>query len=241
MTVHLVGSGPGDPDLLTVRAARLLRNAEVVVHDRLAEPVLALASPTAARFDVGKHRGDSAYQAEINTLLIELGRTGLEVVRLKGGDPFVFGRGGEEALALSAAGVDWQVVPGVSSAISAPAAAGIPVTHRGVADAVTIVTGHRSKGHRTDWEALAATGATLVVLMGASERAEIARRLVAGGLAPSTPVAAVHDATLPTQRTVHTTLDGLADTSLASPVTLVIGPVAALDLTMTGTMTTVGA
>ena len=142
MTVHLVGAGPGDPELLTLRAARLLATADVVVHDRLAAPVLAMVPPNVARIDVGKMPGGSRTQSEINTLLVELGRAGLEVVRLKGGDPFVFGRGGEEAEALDHAGVRWEVVPGVSSAFAAAAAALVPVTHRGLSDAVTVVTGH---------------------------------------------------------------------------------------------------
>lgn len=181
MTVHLVGAGPGDPELLTMRAVRLLERADVVVHDRLAGPVLALAAG-ARLIDVGKHRGDSAHQAQINDLLVELGRSGAEVVRLKGGDPFVFGRGGEEAIALTDAGVPWTVVPGISTAIAAAGAADIPVTHRGVTDSFTVVTGHRRVGQTTNWEALARTGGTIVVLMGVSSRDEIVAGLVAGGI-----------------------------------------------------------
>lgn len=230
MTVHLVGAGPGDPELLTLRAARLLATADVVVHDRLAEPVLALVPPHVARIDVGKVPGGSRGQAEINALLVELGLAGLEVVRLKGGDPFVFGRGGEEVEALAAAGVAWSVVPGVSSAFAAAAAAGVPVTHRGVSDSVTVVTGHRREGETTDWEALARAGGTIVVLMGVAERADIARRLMAGGRSPSTPVCAVVAGTTPGQRTVRTTLGALGDTEVESPAAIVIGDVAGLRL-----------
>ena len=156
MTVHLVGAGPGDPELLTVRAARLLADADVVVHDRLASLASALARPGAELIDVGKRPGAPYPQENINALLVQLGRQGLEVVRLKGGDPFVFGRGGEEALALAEAGITFTVVPGVTSAVSAPAAAGVPVTHRGISAAFTVVTGHRMTGAESvDWESLA--------------------------------------------------------------------------------------
>ena len=230
MTVHLVGAGPGDPELLTVRAARLLALADVVVHDRLAEPVLSLVPAHVARIDVGKRPGGSRTQQEISALLVELGRSGLEVVRLKGGDPFVFGRGGEEAEALNAAGVPWEVVPGISSAFAAAAAAGIPVTHRHVADAVTVVTGHRAEGGSTNFEALAAVGGTIVVLMGVAERGAIARRLIAGGRSPATPVAVVMSATTGAQRSLRTTLAGLAGAVVEAPAAIVIGDVAALDL-----------
>ena len=230
MTVHLVGAGPGDPELLTLRAARLLATADVVVHDRLAEPVLALVPAHVARIDVGKRPGGERTQGEIDALLVELGRSGLEVVRLKGGDPFVFGRGGEEAQALDRAGVPWTVVPGVSSAFAAASAASVPVTHRGISDAVTVVTGHRRAGDTTDWEALARVGGTIVVLMGVAERGDIAARLMAGGRPPTTPVVVVVAATTPDQRTVRTTLAGLADAAVAPPATIVIGEVAGLHL-----------
>lgn len=231
MTVHLIGAGPGDPELLTVRAARLLATADVVVHDALADAsIIALARPDAERIDVGKRPGRPTPQETINALLVHLGRQGLEVVRLKGGDPFVFGRGGEEADALEAAGIAYTVVPGISSAIAAPAAAGIPVTHRGLSASFTVVTGHREKGGSTsvDWEALARVGDTIIVLMGVSERARIAARLMAGGLAPDTPVAAVRHGTRPDQHTVRTTLAELGTTPIESPATIVIGRVAAL-------------
>jgi uroporphyrinogen III methyltransferase/synthase len=233
VTVYLVGAGPGDPGLLTVRGAALLAEADVVVHDRLAPaPVLALARPGAELIDVGKRPGGPIDQEAINALLVSHGRAGRTVVRLKGGDPFVFGRGGEEAEALAHAGVPFEVVPGISSAIAAPAYAGVPVTHRGLSTSFTVVTGHsrHEADDPTDWEALARAGGTLVVLMGVAHRGEIAARLMAGGRAGTTPVMAVHWGTRPQQRTVRTTLASLAATDLAPPATIVIGPVAALDL-----------
>lgn len=233
MTVHLVGAGPGDPDLLTVKAARLIAAADVVVYDRLADPaILALARPDAELIDVGKRPGAPASQDLINALLVHLGAQGLDVVRLKGGDPYVFGRGGEEADALRAAGVDCDVVPGISSAIAVPAAAGIPVTHRDVAAAFTVVTGRRQRNALAEvhWEALAAVGGTIVVLMGVAERADIARRLIAGGLDPRTPAAAITWGTRAEQSAVRTTLAELGSTDISSPATIVIGAVAALDL-----------
>src|SRR6266700_2568183 len=215
MTVYLVGAGPGDPGLLTVRGAELLARADVVVYDRLVDPsLLDLAPVDAERIYVGKAPGRTEIeQADINELLVEHGR-GRAVVRLKGGDPFVFGRGGEEAEALAAAGVPFEVVPGITSAIGAPAYAGIPVTHRGVSTHFTVVTGHEdpAKGAAdVDWEALARAGGTLVILMGAGRIDEIARRLVAAGRAPDTPVAAVRNGTRPDQHTTRTTLAAIAD------------------------------
>ena len=170
MTVHLVGAGPGDPDLLTVRAAELLRRADVVVHDRLVDArVLGLAPPWAEMVDVGKRPGDPAdRQEQINEILVDRGRRFDCVVRLKGGDPYVFGRGGEEALALRAGGVEVDEVPGITSAIAAPAAAGIPVTMRGVSSGFTVVTAHQDPAtdRWLDWDALARSRTTLVVLMG---------------------------------------------------------------------------
>lgn len=233
MTVHLVGAGPGDPELLTMRAARLLASAEVVVHDALVDhSVLDIAPPDAEIIDVGKRPGASVPQELINALLVHLGRDGRNVVRLKGGDPFVFGRGGEEALALREAGVDFTIVPGVSSAIAAPASAGIPVTHRGVSVGFTVVTGHRAEdGARgIDWESLARTGTTLVVMMGVAERGTIANRLMAGGLAPNTPVAAIRNGTRVDQSIVRSTLGELQRLVIDSPATIVIGAVAAFDV-----------
>jgi uroporphyrin-III C-methyltransferase len=233
-TVHLVGAGPGDPDLLTLKAARLLQQAGVVVHDALVDPaVLSLLSPAAERIDVGKRPGRPVPQEMITTLLVELARHHRCVVRLKGGDPYVFGRGGEEALGLLAAGVPFEVVPGVTSAVAAPALAGVPVTHRGLAAAVTVVTGHRRPGDEeaTDWDALARVGGTIVVLMGVAERAAIAARLMAGGRAADTPVAVVERAGTASQRVRRGDLAGLGSMPVSAPATIVIGPVAALDLT----------
>ena len=234
MTVFLVGAGPGDPGLLTRRGAELLGRADVVVHDRLIDPeLLALAPSGAELIDVGKAPGASPAQAGITTLLIQLGRTGRQVVRLKGGDPFVFGRGGEEAEALGHAGIEFEVVPGVSSAFAAPAAAGIPVTHRGLATSVTVVTGHvgdPSAPGGVDWESLGRAGGTLVVMMGMSERAMIADELLSSGRPATTPVAVVHWATTARQRVVRTTLAGLTDVALPAPSVIVVGPVAGLDL-----------
>ena len=233
MTVYLVGAGPGDPGLITVRGAEVMARAEVVVHDRLADArLLTLAPADARRIDVGKAPGGPVRQEEINDLLVAEGRTGRTVVRLKGGDPFVFGRGGEEALALREAGIPFEIVPGVTSAIAVPAYAGVPVTHRALATSFTVVTGHsrHAVDRETNWEALAAAGGTIVILMGVAHRAEIAARLIAGGLAPTTPVAAVHWGTRPEQVTVRVPLDQLGVTPLDPPVTLVVGAVAGLDL-----------
>jgi uroporphyrinogen III methyltransferase/synthase len=235
MTVYLVGAGPGDPGLLTRRGEALLRDAEVVVYDRLAVRALLELAPAGAELvDVGKAPGRAAMsQADINALLVARGAAGKRVVRLKGGDPFVFGRGGEEAEACIAAGVPFEVVPGVTSAIAAPAYAGIPVTHRGVSTRVTIVTGHEdpTKGaDDTDWDALAKTGGTLVVLMGAGRAAEIAKSLIAGGRDANTPVAAVRWGTRPEQQTTRATLATIAEAAIEPPSAIVVGEVAALDL-----------
>ena len=233
MTVYLVGAGPGDPGLLTVRGAEVLGLADLVVHDRLAErSLLDLAPAGAERVDVGKRPGDPVHQEDINALLVEHGRAGRCVVRLKGGDPFVFGRGGEEAEALAAAGVDFEVVPGVTAAVAVPAYAGVPVTHRGLSTSFTVVTGHSRQAldADVDWEALAKVGGTIVVLMGAAHRDEIARRLIGGGRPPTTPVVATSWGTRPGQRSLRTTLAGMAAAELEPPVTMVIGPVARLDL-----------
>jgi uroporphyrin-III C-methyltransferase len=230
--VWLVGAGPGDPDLLTVKAARLLAAADVVVHDALVgDGVLALVPASTELIDVGKRPGRPVPQELISTLLVTLARDGKRVVRLKGGDPFVFGRGGEEAQALLDAGIPFEVVPGITSAVAAPAAAGVPVTHRGVAASFTVVTGHRPASEPDiDWRALARVGGTVVVLMGVSQRAMIAAELIAGGLDPATPVAAVQSATTGDQITVRCRLDGLAEAPVSSPAVLVIGAVAALEL-----------
>jgi len=231
--IALVGAGPGDPDLLTVRAARLIAEADVVVHDALVgDGVLALARADAELIDVGKRPGHGVAQDLINVLLAQLARDGKRVVRLKGGDPFVFGRGGEEAVALAQEGIACEVVPGITSAVAAPAAAGIPVTYRGLSASVTIVTGHRSHGEDpVNWAALAQAGGTIVVLMGVAQRGEIAAALLAGGMSPGTPVAAIHRATTDGQDVVRCPLVELAAAEVRSPATMVIGPVAALDVT----------
>ncbi|MGB0114280.1 MAG: uroporphyrinogen-III C-methyltransferase [Ilumatobacteraceae bacterium] len=232
MTVFLVGGGPGDPDLLTVKAARLLAEADVVVHDALVgDGVLALIPDSVERIDVGKRPGRPTPQENISALLVELGRQGKHVVRLKGGDPFVFGRGGEEAVALAAAAVPFEIVPGITSSIAAPAAAGIPVTHRGVSAAFTVVTGHRRTGEEdVDWRSLAKVGGTIVILMGVAQRARIAAELMAGGLEPNTPVAAVQSATTEHQIVGRWTLADLGGAHVSSPAVIVVGPVAAFDL-----------
>ena len=235
MTVYLVGAGPGDPGLLTVRGAQLLGQADVVVYDRLAPRVLLDLAPASAQLlAAGKARGQvEMTQDEINAALIEHGAAGRTVVRLKGGDPFVFGRGGEEAEALRSAGIPFEVVPGITSAIAAPAYAGIPVTHRGRSTHVTVVTGHEDpdKGHAdVDWDALGRAGGTLVILMGAGRIGDIAKRLIDGGRAADTPVAAVRNGTRPDQQTVRATLATIADADVQAPAAIVVGDVAALDL-----------
>ena len=233
MTVYLVGGGPGDPGLITVRGAEVLARADVVVYDRLSvASLLDLAPPSAERISVGKAPGrPSLPQAEINALLVERGKAGQEVVRLKGGDPFLFARGGEEVAALRAAGVPFEIVPGITSAMAVPAYAGIPVTHRGLASTFTVVTGQEGEaGVPVDWEALARVGGTIAVLMGVAKREEIARRLMAGGLPADTPVAAVTWGTRPEQRTCRTTLGRLAAEQIESPAVMLIGAVTNLDL-----------
>jgi uroporphyrin-III C-methyltransferase len=232
VTVFLVGSGPGAPDLLTLRAARLLAEADVVVFDRLIDPaVLALCSARAELIDVGKRPGHSNAQDLINDLLVSLGRSHDRVVRLKGGDPYVFGRGGEEFEALTLAGVSCEVVPGVSSALAAPAVAGIPVTHRGFSFGVTVVTGHAREGAAVDFRRLANPDVTLVVLMGVQRRTSIAAELIEGGLEATTPVATVERAYQAGQRVQRGLLRDLAEMDVAAPAVLVIGAVARLDLT----------
>jgi len=230
--VSLVGAGPGDADLLTLRAVERLQHADVVVHDRLvSQRVLDYAGPDVERIDVGKRPGGRGpSQHEINALLIELGRQGKRVVRLKGGDPFVFGRGGEEALALVEAGVAYEVVPGVSSALAAPAAAGIPVTHRGLSGSLTVLNGHDVDQH--DWDALARSAGTLVFLMAVERLEDIAVRLLGAGRSADEPTALVEWATTTRQRVCLAPLGELAAAARAqrvvAPAVLVVGPTAAL-------------
>ena len=229
--VYLVGAGPGDPRLITVRGQELLATCDVVVYDALVSPGLYATAKDAR--GVGKRGGDdaSASQADINALLIRLAREGKSVVRLKGGDPFVFGRGSEEAQALAAAGIPFEIVPGVTAGVAAPAYAGIPVTHRGVATSVTFVTGSEDPTKpdtQTDWSALARVGGTIVLYMGVRHLREITDRLIAAGLSPDTPAAGIQWGTLATQRTVVATLSTLATADLASPLIVVIGQTVAL-------------
>jgi uroporphyrinogen III methyltransferase / synthase len=233
MTVHLVGAGPGDPGLITVRGRELVERCDAIVYDRLADPrLVALAPAGAERHDAGKRPGEHAMtQERINALLIDLGGRLGTVVRLKGGDPFIFGRGGEEALALEAAGIAFEVVPGVSSAYAVPAYAGIPVTQRGVAAQVTFVTGHEDPAKpesALDWSSLAATPGTLVFLMGVGALEENARRLIAHGMAADTPAAVVSHGTGPEQRTVAAPLARIAEAAarLPAPAITVVGEVA---------------
>jgi uroporphyrin-III C-methyltransferase len=220
--VRLVGAGPGDPGLITVRGLEYLRACDAVVYDRLIAPELVDEAPAEA-LRIGR---EPLAQEEINRLLVQLGRRGLDVVRLKGGDPFLFGRGGEEALALVEAGVPFEVVPGVSSIAAVPAAAGIPVTHRGVSSQVTVVNGHGP----LDFAQLAATQGTLVVFMGLGRLDELAAGLVKHGREPGSPAAVIASGTLPEQRVVVGTLETIADAaaSLEAPALVVVGDVVSL-------------
>ena len=235
--IYLVGSGPGDPGLFTVKGVRFMEEADAVVYDRLApEALLAYAKPEAERIYVGKKPGDPTMsQDDINALLVELGRSGKTVVRLKGGDPYVFGRGGEEALALIEAGLPFEVVPGVTSGVAAPAYAGIPVTHRNVSTSVTFVTGHEdpTKGRSdVDWKKLANGADTLVLYMGVGRLEEISAELIAAGKSPDTPVACIRWGTIPEQRIVTGTLEDIAgrvaEAGLKPPAIVVVGDVVAL-------------
>jgi uroporphyrinogen III methyltransferase/synthase len=232
--VYLVGAGPGDPGLLTVRGLQLLHGAQVIVYDQLVNPVLLdEAPPVAIRMFVGKQAARHCIgQEEINRLLIDHARLGYEVVRLKGGDPFVFGRGGEEAEALAEAEIPFEVVPGVSSAVAVPAYAGIPVTHRKFASSFAVVTGHEA--HKTqssvNWAKLATAVDTLVILMGLKNLPQIAAELRMQGLAPETPVAVIRWGTTKEQETATGTLADIVDktTDMKSPVIIVVGKVVEL-------------
>jgi uroporphyrin-III C-methyltransferase len=236
--VSLVGAGPGEPDLLTRRALARLRRADLVLYDALVDERVVALARRAQRFFVGKRAGRHALsQQEIQAVMIRAARRGREVVRLKGGDPFIFGRGGEEALALRAAGIPCDVVPGVTSAVAAPASAGIPLTHRGLASAVFLVSGHDRQVFADAIAALRSQGVTLVVLMGFNRRMEIALHLIEGGWRRETPAAIVSDGTLSTQQVWRGTLGDLAkngsDIRTGGPVLIVIGEVAGLDVRTT--------
>jgi uroporphyrin-III C-methyltransferase len=229
--VFLVGGGPGDPELITVKGLNALRQADVVLYDRLVAPELLNETPAyAERIDVGKEpTRQRLSQDAINALLIEKAREGKTVVRLKGGDPFVFGRGGEEGLALAEAGIKFEVVPGVTSAVAVPAYAGIPVTHRNVATQFTVVTGHTADESIVDWESLPRSG-TLVFLMGVKHLAEIVNGLVAHGYAVDTAAAVIEKGTTPEQQVIVGTLDDIASktTNVQPPAILVVGDVVKL-------------
>jgi len=230
--VYLVGAGPGDPDLLTVKALRLLRTADVVLHDDLVSPeVLRLIAATADVRNVGKRCGSKTMrQEEINFLIVTLAAAGRQVVRLKSGDPLIFGRAGEEMEALRRANIEYEVVPGVTSALGAAAAAGIPLTHRQSSSALVLMTGHRAPGNDdADWRRYAAEQATLVIYMPGSKRDEISSRLTAAGFDESTPCAIISRATTSEQRIYRTTVSDLRRAPrLAAPTLLVVGEVVRL-------------
>ena len=235
--IWLVGAGPGDPDLLTLRAAKLIAGAQLIVHDGLVSPeILAMAPATARLVSVAKARSRHTMRQEaINDLLIAEARAGKQVLRLKGGDPLMFGRGGEEAEAARAAGVAVEIVPGISAAIGAGAGAQIPLTHRDAASVVSFVAGQCKGLSEQNWAGLAGPGRTLVVYMGIANASAITEKLIADGLSPATPVAVVENATRSDQRVLRGTLAGLGDLVLRegvkSPALIIIGAVAALGQT----------
>ena len=236
--VVLVGGGPGDQDLITVRGAAEVAKADVVLYDRLAPNPIELARPDCELIDVGKiPRGEFTPQEQINALLIQHALTGKHVVRLKGGDPYVFGRGGEEALACMEAGIPFDVVPGITSALASAATGGVPVTHRGLTQGFTVVSGHVPPGDPRsdlDWVALARTGTTLVILMGVLNLPHICHALLEAGMDADTPALTVERASHPDQRvlrgTVSTIAEACADADVQPPATTVIGRVGELDL-----------
>lgn len=229
--VFLVGAGPGDVELLTLKAVRAIGEADVVLLDELVNrEVLRFARPQAKVIEVGKRGGcRSTPQAFIDRLMVRLARAGKSVARVKGGDPFVFGRGGEEMAELRARGIEVEVVSGITAGMGVTAAMGIPVTHREICNGVSFVTGHTRDGRQPDWRALAAGGTTLVIYMGVANLGVITRDLLAGGLPGATPAAAIQNGTLPSQKSVVTTLSGLADAmahaGIGSPAVIVIGDV----------------
>lgn len=227
--VYLVGAGPGDPELLTVKALRLLRTADVVLHDDLVPPeILKLISPAAEVQNVGKRCGSKTIrQEEINFLMVARAASGLQVVRLKSGDPLIFGRAGEEMEALRRANIEYEIVPGVTSALGAAAAAGIPLTHRQASSTIVLTAGHRASANDTlDWSQFAAAESTLVVYMPGSEYDEISSRLTAAGFPEETPCAIISRATTPEQRICRCTVSDLHRAPrLDSPTLLVVGDV----------------
>ena len=231
MTVHLVGAGPGDPGLITARGLELIRACDVLVVDVLVADELVEEAPADAL--VISRRGMT--QEAVTRLLVAYGAAGLDVVRLKGGDPFVFGRGAEEALALAEAGIAFEIVPGVSSIAAVPASALIPVTHRGVSDRVTIASGHGADGGEPEYGALAGAGGTLVLFMGLERLEQLCRGLITAGLPASTPAAVVSRGTLPDQESVSGTLADLAELTagLESPALVIVGEVVAVGAQLT--------
>jgi uroporphyrin-III C-methyltransferase len=223
VTVYLVGAGPGDPGLITAKGLDLVRSCEALVYDVLVAPELVAEAPDDALL-IPRAK---LKQSEINKLLVELGQRGLEVVRLKGGDPFVFGRGGEEALALTEADVPFEVVPGVSAMSAVPASAGIPITHRGVSAQVTLVSGHSASGEELDYEHLARTPGTLIVFMGLTHLPEIVNGLLKAGKDPSTPAAVVSNGTRADGESVTGELHEVGEFALGvtSPALLIVGDV----------------
>ena len=237
--VWLVGAGPGDPELLTIKALKVLQAAEVVVHDGLvSDEILALAPASARRISVAKRKSRHSYsQDEINRRLVAFALEGLNVVRLKGGDPFIFGRGGEELEACREAGVACHIIPGVTAALAASASAGAPLTHRGLAQAVTFVTGHAQSGSAPDldWKSLARANQTVVIYMGVSMAAPIAARLIEAGRIGSTPALIVENASRADERRIVTTLAGLpaAAAAVTGPALLIVGEAMAMALPLT--------
>jgi len=235
-TVYLVGAGPGDPELLTLRAARLIGAARVIVHDGLvSREILAMAAPGAEMISVAKQRSrHSMPQEEINALLVRLAQAGQPVVRLKGGDPFIFGRGGEEVDACRKAGVPVEVVPGISAAIGCAAQAQLPLTHRAASSAVSFVAGQCKGLTEQDWSGLAGKGRTLVIYMGVATAADIADKLMADGVAPGIPVAVLENGTRADMRVLRTLLADLGDMvareRVKSPALIVVGEVTAYAL-----------
>ena len=234
MTVHLVGAGPGDPGLITARGLELIRACDVLVADVLVAQELIDEAPE----DAIVFSRAGMKQEAVTRLLVAYGTTGLDTVRLKGGDPFVFGRGGEEALALAEAGIPFEIVPGVSSIAAVPASALIPVTHRGVSDRVTIASGHCADGGEPDYASLAAAGGTVVLFMGLERVERLCHGLVAAGLPSATPAAVVSRGTLPEQESVSGTLETLAElaAALESPALVIVGEVVAVGASLAAAM-----